>query len=36
MGGMQGLGGVDVEGNEPAFHNPWEKTVFSTMLATIG
>jgi nitrile hydratase beta subunit len=36
LGGMHGLGPVDVEHNEPVFHNPWEKVVFGTMLATLG
>jgi nitrile hydratase len=36
LGGMHGLGRVDVEENEPVFHKPWEKTIFGTMLATLG
>lgn len=36
LGGMQGLGRVDVESNEPVFHDPWEKVVFGTFFATIG
>src|SRR4028118_61271 len=36
LGGMHGLGHVDVEQNEPVFHTPWEKTIFGTMLATMG
>lgn len=36
LGGMHGHGRVDVEDNEPVFHNPWEKVVFGTMLATMG
>jgi nitrile hydratase len=36
LGGMHGLGRVNVEGDEPVFHNPWEKVVFGTMLATMG
>jgi hypothetical protein len=36
LGGMHGLGRVDVEANEPVFHNPWEKTIFGTMVATMG
>jgi nitrile hydratase subunit beta len=36
LGGMHGLGRVSVEGDEPVFHNPWEKVVFGTMLATMG
>lgn len=36
LGGVHGLGRVEVEENEPVFHNPWEKTVFGTMVATLG
>ncbi len=36
LGGMHGLGGVEVEGDEPVFHDSWEKVVFGTMLATMG
>ena len=36
LGGMHGLGHVDVEQDEPVFHTPWEKTIFGTMLATMG
>ncbi len=36
LGGMHGLGRVDVEANEPVFHNPWEKAIFGSMLATMG
>lgn len=36
LGGMHGLGGVDVEQDEPVFHDPWEGVVFGTMLATMG
>ncbi len=36
LGGMHGLGPVDVEANEPVFHNPWEKSIFGTMIATMG
>ena len=36
LGGMHGLGRVDVETNEPVFHNPWEKSIFGTMIATMG
>ena len=28
LGGMQGLGRVEVEENEPVFHKDWEKVVF--------
>ncbi len=36
LGGMHGLGQVDVENDEPVFHHPWEGVVFGTMLATMG
>lgn len=36
LGGMHGLGRVDVEANEPVFHNPWEKVTFGILLATMG
>lgn len=36
LGGVHGLGRVDVEENEPVFHNPWEKAVFGTVVATLG
>ena len=36
LGGMHGLGRVDVEPDEPVFHDPWEKGVFGTMVATMG
>src|SRR5438876_12445216 len=28
LGGMDGFGPVDVERDEPIFHEPWERTVF--------
>lgn len=36
LGGMHGLGRVEVESDEPVFHSPWEKLVFGTMLSTMG
>ena len=36
LGGVHGLGRVEVEENEPVFHNPWEKAVFGTTVATMG
>ncbi|CAN5720629.1 nitrile hydratase subunit beta [soil metagenome] len=36
LGGMHGLGRVEVEGDEPVFHDSWEKLVFGTMLSTMG
>jgi nitrile hydratase len=34
MGGMQDMGPVQYEKNEPVFHAPWESRVFAMMLAT--
>jgi nitrile hydratase beta subunit len=34
MGGMQDMGPVEYEKNEPVFHAPWESRVFAMMLAT--
>jgi nitrile hydratase len=34
MGGMQDMGPVAHEKNEPVFHHPWESRVFAMMLAT--
>lgn len=40
LGGMDGFGAVEVEPNEPVFHEPWERTVFgiatAVFLARIG
>lgn len=36
LGGVQGLGAVEREGNEPVFHSDWERRVFGMMLATLG
>lgn len=33
MGGMHGMGPVEIEANEPVFHAEWEKRVFATRLA---
>jgi len=33
LGGMDGFGPVDVEGNEPVFHDPWERVVFGLVSA---
>ena len=33
MGGMQDMGPVEHEENEPVFHAPWESRVFAMMLA---
>ncbi len=34
VGGIHGLGRVEVEPNEPVFHSDWEKVVFAIMWAT--
>ncbi len=36
LGGMQGLGRVEREENEPVFHSAWEKTVFGLLFGTVG
>src|SRR6266852_6344448 len=33
MGGMHGLGAVEIEKNEPVFHNEWEARTFALTLA---
>lgn len=33
LGGMQGLGPVVIEPNEPPFHHPWERRAFAITLA---
>ena len=33
LGGMQGLGPINPEENEPVFHAPWEKRAFAITLA---
>jgi nitrile hydratase subunit beta len=33
MGGMQGMGSIRYEPNEPVFHEPWEARVFALNLA---
>lgn len=35
MGGMHGLGPVEIEKNEPVFHAEWERRVFALRLACI-
>lgn len=35
MGGMHGMGPVEIEENEPVFHAEWEKRVFALRLACI-
>jgi nitrile hydratase len=36
LGGIHGLGRVDVEAKEPVFHSDWEKAVFAILWATFG
>lgn len=36
LGGMDGFGRVDVEVNEPVFHDAWERLVFGLDLAMVG
>ena len=33
MGGMQGMGAIDVEPNEPNFHEDWERRMFGMFLS---
>ena len=33
LGGMHGLGPIDVEENEPVFHDAWERRCFAITLA---
>ncbi len=35
MGGMQGFGPIDVEENEPVFHDDWERRTFGMALMAI-
>ena len=34
LGGTQGFGRIDVEADEPTFHQPWQRTTFALMMAT--
>ena len=36
LGGMHGFGPVEVEANEPVFHEPWERKIFGLMVTTMG
>ncbi len=36
LGGMAGFGAIDVEVDEPTFHEPWEATAFRINVASIG
>jgi nitrile hydratase len=33
MGGMQGMGAIDIEPNEPSFHDDWEQRMFGLFLS---
>ena len=33
LGGMHGMGSVEIEKNEPVFHAPWERRVFAMNIA---
>ena len=34
LGGMQGMGSINPEPNEPVFHAEWERRMFGVMMAT--
>src|SRR5258706_6154763 len=36
LGGMRGLGAVEVEGKEPVFHEPWEAHAYALNMLGIG
>ncbi len=36
LGGMHGMGPIEVEQNEPVFHEEWERRVFGMFIATFG
>ena len=36
MGGMHGLGPIEVEPNEPVFHHEWEARMFGISCAATG
>jgi nitrile hydratase subunit beta len=36
LGGMQGHGPVQVEANEPVFHEDWERRVFAVNILSVG
>lgn len=36
MGGMQGMGPIPIEEDEPVFHSAWEAKVFAMSFATFG
>lgn len=36
LGGMDGFGGIDIEEDEPVFHEPWEGWTYSLFFAGLG
>ncbi len=36
IGGVKGLGAVEIEQNEPVFHSDWERRIFGITMATLG
>ncbi|MEM9945797.1 MAG: hypothetical protein AAF810_07005 [Cyanobacteria bacterium P01_D01_bin.36] len=36
LGGMQSMGAIPIEENEPVFHSEWEAKVFAMSFATFG
>jgi nitrile hydratase len=35
MGGMEGLGSIEIEENEPVFHHDWERRVFAINIGSL-
>lgn len=36
LGGMDGLGPIEIEQDEPVFHEDWERRMFAVMIAVFG
>ncbi len=36
LGGMDGLGRIEIEQNEPVFHEDWEGRMFAVMISVFG
>jgi hypothetical protein len=36
LGGMHNIGPIDIEKNEPVFHEDWERRAFGLLMATFG
>lgn len=36
IGGVKGLGPVEIEADEPVFHSEWERRIFGMTMATLG